>query len=81
MINKLSLLAFSMKDLATKGRGLVIWEQTNKWTKQINQSQTKCRFPNVPFAKNTQSYMQMQVFLFSFLNVMNVEKKLGALDQ
>ena len=48
---------------------------------KINESQTKCRFPNVPFAKNTQSYMQMQFFLFSFLNVMNAEKKLGALDQ
>ena len=48
---------------------------------KINESQTKCRFPNVPFAKNTQSYMQMQVFLFVFLNVMNAEKKLGALDQ
>ena len=49
--------------------------------KQINESQTKCRFPNVPFSKHTQSYMQMQVFLFNFLNVMNAEKKLGALDQ
>ena len=48
---------------------------------KINESQTKCRFPNVPFAKNTQSYMQMQVVLSSFLNVMNAEKKLGALDQ
>ena len=48
---------------------------------KINESQTKCRFPNVPFAKNTQSYMQMQVFVFSFLNDMNAEKKLGALDQ
>ena len=48
---------------------------------KINESQNKCRFLNVPFAKNTQSYMQMEVFLFSFLNVMNVEKKLGALDQ
>ena len=81
MINKLSLLAFSMKDLATKGREQIIWEKTNKWTKKINESQTKCRFPNVCFAKNTQSYMQMQVFLFSFPDVMNAEKKLGALDQ
>ena len=48
---------------------------------KINESQTKCKYPNVPFTKNTQSYMQMQVFLFSFLNVMNAEKKLGALDQ
>ena len=49
--------------------------------KKINESQTKCRFPNVPFAKHTLFYMQMQVFLFSFLNVMNAEKKLGALNQ
>ena len=49
--------------------------------KKIIESQTKCRFPNVTFAKNTQSYMKMQVFLFSFPNVMNAEKKLGALDQ
>ena len=56
------------------------WE--NKLMKKTNQwSQTKCRFPNVPFAKHTLFYMQMQVFLFSFLNVMNVEKKLGALNQ
>ena len=48
---------------------------------EINESQTKFRIPNVPFAKNTQSYMKMQVFLFSFLNVINVERKLGALDQ
>ena len=48
---------------------------------KINESQAKCRFPNVPFAKHTQSYMQMQVFLFSFLNVMNEKKKLGALNQ
>ena len=81
MINKLSLSAFSMKDLATKGREQIIWEQTNQWTKKINESQTKCRFPNVLFAKHTQSYMQMKVFLFSFLNVMNAERKLGALDQ
>ena len=81
MINKLSLLAFSMKYLATKGKEQVIWEQTNQWTKKINESQTKCKFPNVPFVKNTQSYMQMQVFIFSFLNVMNAERKLGALDQ
>ena len=47
----------------------------------INESETKCIFPNVPFAKKTQSYMQMEVFLFIFLNVMNAEKKLGALDQ
>ena len=81
MINKLSLSYFSMKDLATKGREKIFWEHTNQWTKQINESQTKCRFPNFPFAKNTQSYMQMQVFLFSLLNVMNAKKKLGALDQ
>ena len=70
-----------MKDLATKGREKIIWEQTNQWTKQVNESQTKCIFPNVTFAKNTQSYMQMQVFLFSFFNVMNAEKKPGALNQ
>ena len=81
MINKFSLSAFSMKYLATKGREQIIWEQTNQWTKQINESQTKCKFPNVPFAKNAQSYMQMQVFLFNFLNVTNAEKKLGPLDQ
>ena len=81
MINKRSLSASSMKNLATKGREKIIWEQTNQWTKKINESQTKCRFPNVPFAKNTQSYMQMQVFIFSSLNVMNEEKKLGVLNQ
>ena len=81
MINRLSLSDFSMKNLATKGREQIIWEKTNQWAKKINESQTKCRFPNVPFAKNTQSYMQMKVFLFIFLNVMNVEKKLRALDQ
>ena len=81
MINKLSLSAFSMKKLATKGREKIIWEKKNQWRKQINKSQTKCRFPNVPFAKHTLFYMKMQVFLFSFLNVMNAEKKLGALDQ
>ena len=82
MIKNLSLSAFSMNNLATKGREQIIWEQTNQWTKnKINESQTKCIFPNVPFAKHTQSYMQMHVFLFIFLNVMNAEKKLGALDQ
>ena len=55
-------------------------KQINEQNK-INESQTKCIFPNVPFAKHTQSYMQMQVFLFSFLNVMNAENKVGALDQ
>ena len=49
--------------------------KTNQW------AQTKCRFPNVPFAKHTLFYMQMQVFLFSFFNVMNAKKKLGALNQ
>jgi len=48
---------------------------------QINESKTKWRFPNVPFAKHTQSYMQIQIFILSFLNFMNAEKKLGALDQ
>ena len=89
MINKLSLSAFSMKDLATQVREHYFFgkRENNLWEKKsmnkikINESQTKCRFSNVPFAKNTQSYMQMQVFLFSFLNVMNAEKKLGALDQ
>ena len=81
MVNKLSLSAFSMKNLATKGREKIICEQTNQWTKQINESQTKCRFPNVPFAKHTLFYMQMQVFLFSLFNVMNAEKKISALNQ
>ena len=57
-----------------------LWEnkpinKTNQW------AQTKWRFPNVPFAKHILFYMQMQVFLFSFFNVMNAEKKLGALNQ
>ena len=82
MINKLSLSAFSMKNLATKGREKIVCEQTSQWKKtKISESQTKCRFPSVPFSKHTQSYMKMQVFLFSFLNAMNAEKKLGALDQ
>ena len=75
MINKLSLSAFSMKNLATKGREKIVREKTNQWI------QTKWRFPNVPFAKHTFFYMQMQFFLSSFFNVMNAEKKLGALDQ
>ena len=81
MINKISLSAFSMKNLATKGREQIIWEQTNQWTKKINESQTKCIFPNVPFAKHKLFYMQMQFFIFSFFNVMNAKNKLGALDQ
>ena len=81
MINKLSLSPFSMKNLATKGREQIIYEKTNQWKKKINESQTKCRFPNVPFAKHTLFYMKMQVFLLSFLHVMNVEKKLGSLNQ
>ena len=57
-----------MKYLATKGREQIICEQTNQWTKnKINESQAKCRFPNVPFAKHTLFYMQMQVFLLRFL--------------
>ena len=89
MINKLSRSAFSMKNLATKGRECYffgkrannLWANKSMNKNKINESQTKCRFPNVPFAKNTQSYMKMQVFIFSFLNVMNAKKKLGALDQ
>ena len=65
-----------MKILATRGKEQTICEQTNKKT------QTKCRFPNCSFLQNTQkSYMQMQAFIFSFLNVMNGEKKLGALNK
>ena len=56
-------------------------KQINEQKKKIYESQTKCRFPNFPFAKNTQSYMQTQAFIFIFLNVMNAENKLGALDQ
>ena len=49
---------------------------------KINESQTKCIFPNCSFFQNTQkSYMKMDIFLFSSFNVMNAEKKLGALDQ
>ena len=75
MINKLSLSNFSMKNLANKGREQIICEKRNQWF------QTKYRFPNVPFAKHTLFYMKMQVFIFSFLHVMNAEKKLGAIDQ
>ena len=71
-----------MKNLAIKGREQIVHEQTNQLTKtKINESKTKCRFPNVPFVKHTQSYMQMQFFIFSFFNVMNAKKKLSALDQ
>ena len=81
MINKLSLSAFSMKNFATKGREKIVHEQKNQWKK----TKSKNRKLNTDFLmfllQNTQSYMQMQVFLFSFLNDMNVEKKLGALDK
>ena len=33
MINKLSLSAFSMKNLASKGRDQIVCEKTNQWTK------------------------------------------------
>ena len=88
MINKLSLSAFSMKNLATKGRERQFFgkRENNLWeNKSMNKknqwAQTKCIFPNVPFAKHTLFYMKMQFFIFSFFNFMNAEKKLGALNQ
>ena len=81
MINKISVLAFSMKSLATKGREKIICEQKNQWTKNKSMNHKL----NVDFLmflfQNTQSYMKMKVFIFSSFNVMNAEKKLGALDQ
>ena len=59
-----SLLAFSMKDLATKRREKIVCEQTNQWAKQIIEHKTKWRFPNVPFFKNTHANAS---FSFQFL--------------
>ena len=71
-----------MKYLATKGREKIVREQTNQWTKTKSMNhKLNADFLMFLLQKNTQSYMQMQVFLFSFLNVMNAEKKLCALDQ
>ena len=39
MIKKISLLAFSMKNLATKGREKIVPEQTNQWTKTKSMNQ------------------------------------------
>ena len=53
MIKKISLLAFSMKNLANKGREKNNLRENKSMRKnKINESQTKCRFPNVPFAKH-----------------------------
>ena len=82
MINKLSLSAFSMKNLATKGREQIICEQKNQWTKTKSMNhKLNADFLMFLLQKTHNPTCKWNFFLFGFLNVMNAENKLGALDQ
>ena len=56
-------------------------EQINEQKQKSMNQKLNADFLMFLLQKNTQSYKQMQVLIFSFLNVMNAKKKLGALDQ